>query len=189
LRFYLIDGERIVHLLSWHPIQTEAELGEALKDIQEAGLIPEDRVRLCVICDGASGIWEHVKALFSSACQVLDYYHCSDYLHRMTKAQYGDSQQAREWVEATLTRLYLGKISAVLGGLGRMRATSEEAPQAISKPGRFCTNIGVEPTISSFVEGAIRWAAVGLKRPTSSFAIPNSSAQGLGGTRSIATRC
>jgi hypothetical protein len=137
LRFYLIDGERIVHLLSWHPIQTEAELGEALKDIQEAGLIPEDRVRLCVICDGASGIWEHVKALFSSACQVLDYYHCSDYLHRMAKAQYGDSQQAREWVEATLTRLYLGKISAVLGGLGRMRATSEEAPQAISNAWAF----------------------------------------------------
>jgi hypothetical protein len=50
----------------------------------------------------------------------------------MAKAQYGDSQQAHEWVEATLTRLYLGKISAVLGGLKRMRATSEEAQQAIS---------------------------------------------------------
>ena len=33
-RFYLIDGERIVHLLSWHQIQHEAELGEALKASQ-----------------------------------------------------------------------------------------------------------------------------------------------------------
>ena len=89
-RFYLIDGERLVHLLSWHQIQNETELGEALKEVKEAGLIPEDRVRLCVICDGASWIWEHVESLFSSARQILDYYHCSDYLHRMAKAQYGD---------------------------------------------------------------------------------------------------
>jgi hypothetical protein len=136
-RFYLIDGERIVHLLSWHQIQTEAELGEALKEVKEANLIPEDRVRLCVICDGAAWIWEHVQSLFGSARQVLDYYHCSEYLHRMAKAQYGDSQQAHEWVEATLTRLYLGKISAVLGGLKRMQATSEEAQQAISNGWAF----------------------------------------------------
>ena len=131
-RFYLIDGERIVHLISWHQIQNEAELGEALKAVKEANLIPEDQVRLCVICDGASWIWEHVQSLFSSARQVLDYYHCSDYLHRMAKAQYGDTQQAHEWVEATLTRLYLGKISAVLGGLKRMQTASEEAEQAIA---------------------------------------------------------
>ena len=130
-RFYLIDGGRIVHLISWHQIQNEAELGEALKEVKEANLIPEDRVRLCVVCDGASWIWEHVESLFSRARQVLDYYHGSDYLHRMAKAQYGDTQRAHEWVEATLTRLYLGKISAVLGGLGRMQATSEEARQAI----------------------------------------------------------
>jgi hypothetical protein len=131
-RFYLLDGERIVHLLSWHQIQTEAELGEALKQVKEAGLIPEDRVRLCVVCDGAPWIWEHVEALFPKAKQVLDYYHCSDYLHRMAKAQYGESHQALQWVEATLTRLYLGKISAVLGGLRRMQGVSEEAQQAIS---------------------------------------------------------
>jgi hypothetical protein len=119
-----MDGERIVHLLSWHQVQNETELGEALKQVKEAGLIPEDRVRLCVICDGASWIWEHIESLFASARQVLDYYHCSDYLHRMAKTQYGDCQQAHEWVEATLTRLYLGKISAVLGGLKRMQATS-----------------------------------------------------------------
>ena len=136
-RFYLIDGERLVHLLSWHQIQTEAELGEALKQVKEAELIPEDRVRLCVVCDGAPWIWEHVEALFPQARQVLDYYHCSDYLHRMAKTQYGESQQALQWVEATLTRLYLGKISAVLRGLKRMKATSEEAQQAISNGWAF----------------------------------------------------
>jgi Uncharacterised protein family (UPF0236) len=136
-RFYLINGERIVHLLSWHQVQNEAALGEALKAVKEANLIPEDRVRLCVICDGASWIWEHVQSLFSSARQVLDYSHCADYLHRMAKAPYGDSEQAQQWVEATMTRLYLGKISAVLGGLKRMRAMSQEAQQAISNGWAF----------------------------------------------------
>ncbi len=39
--------------------------------------------------------------------------------------------QALEWVEATLTRLYLGKVGGVLGGLRRMQPTSEEARKAI----------------------------------------------------------
>jgi hypothetical protein len=131
-RFYLLDGERIVHLLSWHQVQTEEQLGEALKQIKEAGVIPEAQVRLCVVCDGAEWIWKHVQALFPQARQVLDYYHCAQYLHRVAKAHYGASVQALEWVEATMTRLYLGKVGVVLGGLKRMQAQSDEAAKAIA---------------------------------------------------------
>jgi len=131
-RLYRIDEGRIVHLLSWHQVQDEAELGKALTEIKKAGLIPEDHIRLCVVCDGASWIWKHVQSLFPEARQVLDYYHCKEYLHRMAKVQYGSSQQALAWVEATLTRLYVGKIGWVLGGLRRMQATSEEAAKAIA---------------------------------------------------------
>ena len=130
-RFYLLDGERIVHVLSWHQVHTEEELGEALQQVQEAGVIPEETVRLCVVCDGAEWIWKHVQALFPQACQVLDYYHCAEYLHKVAKAQYGQTVQALEWVEATLTRLYLGKMETVLGGLRRMQPTSAEARKAI----------------------------------------------------------
>jgi len=131
-RFYLMDAGRIVHLLSWHQVQNEAQLGEALKQVKGAGLIPEAQVRLCVVCDGASWIWKHVQSLFPHARQVLDYYHCTEYLHKVAKAQYGSSMQALEWVEATMTRLYVGKGGWVLGGLKRMQATSDEAEKAIS---------------------------------------------------------
>ena len=130
-RFYLLAGERIVHLLSWHQVYTEEQLGEALKQIKAAGLIPEDKVRLCVVSDGAEWIWKHVQAVFPHARQVLDYYHCSEYLHKVAKAQYGQTVQALEWAEATLTRLYRGKMGTVLGGLRRMQPTSEEALKAI----------------------------------------------------------
>jgi uncharacterized protein UPF0236 len=130
-RFYLLDGDRIVHVLSWHQVQSEDDVGKALKQIKDEGLIPEDTVRLCVIGDGADWIWKHVQALFPDACQVLDYYHCAEYLHRVAYAQYGHTLQALEWVEATLTRLYQGQVSAVLGGLRRMQPTSDEAAKAI----------------------------------------------------------
>ena len=130
-RFYLLDGERIVHVLSWHQVQTEEELGKALQQVQAAGLIPEETVRLCVVADGAAWIWKHVQALFPHACQVLDYYHCAEYLHKVAKAQYSDPVHALQWVEATLTRLYLGKVGQVLGGLRRMQPTSDEARKAM----------------------------------------------------------
>src|SRR5712691_786949 len=131
-RFYLLDGDRIVHLLSWHQVQNEAQLGEALTQIKEAGVIPEEQVRLCVVCDGAEWIGKHVQALFPQARQVLDSYHCAQYLHRVAKAHYGSSVQALEWVEATMTRLSLGKVGLVLGGLRRRQAQSDEAEKAMA---------------------------------------------------------
>jgi hypothetical protein len=131
-RCYLLDGARIVHLLSWHQVQTEEQLGEALAQVKKAGVILDDQVRLCVVADGAEWIWKHVKALFPHACQVLDYYHCAQYVHHIAKAHYGTSVQGLEWAEATMTRLYLGKVSAVLGGLRRMQPTSDEAAQALT---------------------------------------------------------
>jgi hypothetical protein len=130
-RFSLLDGERIVHVLSWHQGQTDGDLAEALQQVKEAGVMPEDRVRLCVIGDGAEWIWKHVEALFPQACQGLDYYHCAEYLHKVAKAQDNDPLHALQWVEATLTRLYLGNVGQVLGGLRRMQPTSSEALKAM----------------------------------------------------------
>jgi hypothetical protein len=132
-RFYLLDGERIVHVLSWHQVCQEEDVGEALQQVKDAGVIPEETVRLCVVGDGAEWIWKHVQTLFPQARQVLDYYHCAEYLHKVAKAQYGDSLRAQEWAEATLTRLYLGQVGQVLGGLRRMQPTSDEARKAIDK--------------------------------------------------------
>jgi len=132
-RFSLLDGDRLVHGLSWHQMQSESELGEALQEVKNAGLIPEETVRLCVICDGAEWLWKHVQSLFPSACQVLDSDHCSAYLHKVAKAHYGHTLQALEWVEATLTRLSRGKMGTVLGALRRMQPTSEEALKAMDE--------------------------------------------------------
>jgi len=136
-RFYLIHDERMVHVLRWPQVQNEAQLGDALQQVQEAGVIPEDQVRLCVVCDGASWIWQHVESLFPNARQGLDSSHCKEYLHKVAKAPYDSPERALAWVAATLTRLSLGKGGRVLRGLRRMQPSSEEALKAMDNGGGY----------------------------------------------------
>ena len=99
-RLYLLSGDRINHLISWHQIKDDKELAADLLKIKNAGLIPEDKVRICVIGDGAPWIWNRIQEIFPDAKMVLDYYHCSEYLYDLAHAQYGkESQKAQEWVE------------------------------------------------------------------------------------------
>jgi hypothetical protein len=132
-RCYLLDGDRVVHVLSWHQVQDDQALAEALDQVKHAGLIPEDAVRLCVVADGARWIWKHVEALFPSALHILDYYHCAEHVHEVAKAQYGESLHAQEWAEATLTRLFWGKVGHVIRGLQRMQAVSGMVAKVIKK--------------------------------------------------------
>lgn len=133
-RFYLVDKERIVHVLSWHQIQKDEQLGAALGQVKEAGLIPEAQVHLCVIGDGAKWIWNQAKELFPSAVQILDYYHLSERLHRVALAQFSDDPlKKREWVEATKARLFYGYLDWVMPDLEGMKPRDAEAAQEIRK--------------------------------------------------------
>jgi len=133
-RFYLVDKERIVHVLSWHQVQKDNQVGEALRQVKEAGLIPEGQVRLCVIGDGAKWIWNQAKELFPSAVQILDYYHLSERLHKVALAQfYDDPLKEREWVEATKARLFYGYLEWALSDLEGIKPRDEEAGEEIRK--------------------------------------------------------
>lgn len=132
VRFYLISGGRIVHLLSWHRIQTDEELFASIEEMKQANLLPLDRIRLCVVADGARWIWKQIKAIFPTARQVLDYYHCSEHVHEVAALKYGEgSERASEWSEATLTRLYHGDVALVVAGLRRMRDDRSEVAKKI----------------------------------------------------------
>ena len=147
-RFYLIDDERIEQLISWHQMGNEQAFGAALRQVKEAGLIPEDQVRLCAIGDGAGWIWKWVEELFPSARQILDYYHCSSYLHAVAEAQYGaDAARASPLagsdsgapVLRRRQRRGLGS-AAHAAGLGRGRRGHRhglDLPAKATAPGRF----------------------------------------------------
>jgi hypothetical protein len=133
-RCYLLADDRIVQVLSWHQVQTDEEAAAALRQVKAAGLIPEAEVRLCVIADGAPWIWKQAQALFPSAVEILDYYHCSERLHKVAALQYGaHPERQREWCEAALARLFYGEVHGVIWGLQRMKATDAPAAQEIAK--------------------------------------------------------
>lgn len=133
-RFYLVKGDRIEHLLSWHKVQSDEELAQALREIKEAGLIPEDKVRLCVVADGAKWIWKQVEEIFPSAKEILDYYHCSEHLGKVAAAQFaGFPENEREWMEAASARLFCGEVDRVVRCLERMKPKNEEAGKEINK--------------------------------------------------------
>ncbi len=137
-RMYLLDNKDIVHLISRHQIKDDKELLKDFLEIKQAGLIPEDKVRICVIGDGAPWIWKRIKDAYPDAKKVLDYYHCGEYLHNLANARYGkSSQKAREWAEAALTRLFLNKSDRIISGIKRMKPKSEEAEEQIDKTVRY----------------------------------------------------
>ncbi len=140
-RFYLVDKERIVHVLSWYQVSRDEDMGAALQRVKEAGLIPEDQVRLCVLGDGAKWIWKQVTALFPTAVQILDYYHCSEHVHKVGGLQFGDDAvQAQEWVETMMARLFWGYVNWAIEGLEALQPRDSQAAEEIRKLFGFLRN-------------------------------------------------
>jgi hypothetical protein len=90
-RLALMAGARIGHVLSWHQVQNEAQLGEALQQVKDAGVIPDEKGRLCVVGAGAAWLGQHGQSLVPHARQVLEDSHCVEDLHGVAKAHYGAS--------------------------------------------------------------------------------------------------
>ena len=68
-----------------------------------------ERVRIALLGDGAEWLWNAMTQCFPNAREVLDYYHCAEHIHKVAKLQYGDTLDAQQWAEATITRLFMGR--------------------------------------------------------------------------------
>jgi len=139
-RLYLLAMDRIVHIASWHQVCDAEELGKALK--VATSRIPLKKVRPCLVGDGASWLWKAMQQAFPGAREVLDYYHCSEHIHALAKAQYADDpQKAFLWVESTMARLsHKGEVGAVIGGIKRMRPANDAVKDLIRKTANYLSN-------------------------------------------------
>lgn len=126
VRGYLLDQDRIVHVLSWHQVASKQGLLQYLIEIRDKKLIPPDSVRLCFIGDGAQWIWDLVQEVFPDCREVLDYYHCSEHLHTFARLHFGEDK-GQEWLEATKARLFHNDAGLVIASLKRMKCRSPEA--------------------------------------------------------------
>lgn len=94
-RLYLVgDDERIVQLASWHQIQDAECFTEDLKQVAQR--LPTEQVRIALLGDGATWLWNAMIQCFPHGRPVLDYYHCAEHLHTVAKAQYGEPLEAQQ---------------------------------------------------------------------------------------------
>ncbi len=75
-----------------------------------------------------------MKAAFPTGQEILDYYHCSERIHKVAQLQYSQDQKSQAlWIESTRVRLNFGEVESVIWGLQRMRPASPEAEEEIRK--------------------------------------------------------
>ena len=138
-RIYLLDGkERIAQIASWHQIQDAEQFTKDLMVVAER--IPQDRVRIALLGDGAEWLWNAMTTCFPEAREVLDYYHCAEHVHKVAKLQYGDSLAGQQWAEATITRLFMDQTGFTIGGLRRMQPSGADAQKEIGKLINYLAN-------------------------------------------------
>ena len=140
IRGYLLDNNKIVHLLSWHQVSSINEFREYLAEIRSKNIIPLDRVRLCFVGDGAEWIWDCVREYFPECRQVLDYYHCSEHLFDFAKIHFNNRDKANEWIEQTKIRLFHNNAGHVISGLKRMKCQTDEAQNSRDKLVNYLSN-------------------------------------------------
>lgn len=134
-RIYLLTPrDRVISVASWHEFQDSDTLGAALE--VAAARIPQDRVRVCLIGDGASWVWTEMVRSFPKAKKILDFYHCFEHLHVVARSQWGEGEHAwegRQWAECNMIRLCEGDEASVIAGLRRMDPRTEDTREEIRK--------------------------------------------------------
>lgn len=135
-RIYLLTPEdRVISVASWHEFQDSQTLGDALAIAAER--IPQERVRVCLIGDGASWVWTEMVRSFPNAKQILDFYHCFEHLHVVARSQWGiegePAGEGRYWAERNMVRLCAGDKAAVLADLRQLEPRTEDTDKEIRK--------------------------------------------------------
>jgi len=132
-RLYLVAGKgKPVQVASWHQIQNAEQFREDLALV--ASRIPQDKVRVALLADGAEWLWPAMTACFPKGRPILDYYHCAEHVHAVAKIQFGEGEMYTcQWAEGVLSLLYWSGMDEVLEILRGMTPRHEEARESIRK--------------------------------------------------------
>lgn len=130
-RLYLVEGKgRIVQIASWHQIQNADDFRKDLSVVAER--IPQDRVRVALLADGAEWLWPSMTTYFPTGRPILDFYHCSEHVHEVANAQLGEGEwRAKQWAESILILLSFSEMDDVLSVLREMVPRTEDVREKI----------------------------------------------------------
>lgn len=133
VRLYLLDpDDEILPIASWHQIQNAEAFRQDVARIAER--IPQDKVRICLLADGADWVWTAMKEAFPGGWEILDFFHCFEHLHTVARAQFGEkSLDGHQWAETMMIRLADGAVFTALRSLLSMKPRDATAKEEIRK--------------------------------------------------------
>jgi Uncharacterised protein family (UPF0236) len=116
-----------------------------------------EALRPVVLGDGATWIWNTGSELFPQGTQILDRFHAKEHLGEVGKVIYGDSPEAKAWIDARYDELDEGHLKSLVHALRSHIGQHKEARECMQyicrnrrrmrypqfeKQG-FCTSTGV----------------------------------------------
>lgn len=91
-----------------------AYLGNCERFLERFELLLKGTVNLVFIADGAKWFWDWVSIYYPKAIQILDYFHCKEYLCEYARLVFKDSKQRDQWIKKQETLLFQDKADKVI---------------------------------------------------------------------------
>jgi hypothetical protein len=84
-----------------------------------------------VLGDGSTWIWNTATELFPQATQILDRFHAKEHLSKVGKTIYGDSTEAKLWIQTRYDELDEGRLKSLVQALRRHARQYPEVRECI----------------------------------------------------------
>ncbi len=190
-RIYLIGPfGRIVHVASWHRIQDAAESDRASTWPLSASIGSGSAWLLSPT--GLLWVWNALEECFPEGRCILDYYHCAEHVWGAADALHGEgTSEAREWAEAFLTELCLGKVGKSIAALTLTENQTALQTEALENPATYLEHQtrrihyiddidgGVSETVTNGLIGIYSCVLVGISYHLHTFSIPRAFSGGI----------
>jgi hypothetical protein len=85
---------------------------------------------LVFVCDGAVWIWNLITTHYSTAVQIVDWYHAADRVRRVAQAAFSPGAARDRWLDRTTTALWEGRVAQVIHACADLGASCVEAHEA-----------------------------------------------------------
>lgn len=104
-----------------------AYLGGHKEFLERFDLLLKGVVHLVFIADGARWFWEWVSIYYPKAVQILDYFHCKEYLCEFAKLVFNNQEEKNKWIELQEKLLFEDKVEEVIKNIQACKPLTQEA--------------------------------------------------------------
>jgi len=99
--------------------------------LQELGWMGPKTV-VVIVGDGAEWIWKRAAEMFSTRCEILDFWHAVERAWEFARLHFGEgSKRADRWAHRLARDLRAGKVEAVIERLRTLHPTTPEAQEKL----------------------------------------------------------